>query len=87
MGKLSKKLEDSFSSAKKAVKDAKVTLNSHKAHRGSSFMRQKYETNLKKATIHENSMRRKVYTRRFFNSIGSNAGSKAGSVVYKIIKK
>lgn len=35
LGKLSKKLEDSFSNAKKVVEDAKVTLNRHKAHRGS----------------------------------------------------
>ena len=83
LGKLSKKLEDSFSSAKKAVKDAKVTLNRHNAHRGSSFMRQNYEANLKKATLHANSMRKKVYTRRFFNSIGTNAGSKTGSLIYK----
>ncbi len=87
MGKLSKKLEDSFSSAKKAVKDAKVTLNRHKAHRGSNFMRPNYEANLKKATIHAGFMRRKVYTRRFFNSIGTNAGSKVGSVIYKKNKR
>ena len=83
LGKLSKKLEASFSSAKKAVKDAKVTLNRHNAHRGSTFMRQNYEANLKKATLHANSMRKKVYTRRFFNSIGTNAGSKVGSLIYK----
>ena len=83
LGKLSKKLEDSFSNAKKVVEDAKVTLNRHKAHRGSSFMRQNYEANLKKATLHANSMRKKVYTRRFFNSIGTNAGSKTGSLIYK----
>ena len=83
LGELSKKLEDSFSSAKKAVKDAKVTLNRHNAHRGSNFMRQNYEANLKKATLHASSMRKKVYTRRFFNSIGTNAGSKAGSVIYQ----
>lgn len=83
MGKLSKKLEDSFSNAKKVVEDAKVTLNRHKAHHGSNFMRQNYEANLKKATIHAGSMRRKVYTRRFFNSIGTNAGSKVGNVIYQ----
>ena len=83
LGKLSKKLEDSFSSAKKAVVDAKAMLNRHKAHRGSNFMRQNYEANLKKAKIHASSMRRKVYTRRFVNSIGTNAGSKAGSIIYK----
>ena len=60
-------------------------MNRHKAHRGSNFMRQNYEANLKKATIHAGSMRRKVYTRMFFNSIGTNAGSKAGSVMYKKI--
>lgn len=58
-------------------------MNRHKAHRGSNFMRQKYEANLKKATTHASYMRRRVYTRRFFNSIGTNAGSKAGSVIYK----
>ena len=83
LGKLSKKLEDSFSNAKKVVEDAKVTLNRHKAHHGSNFMRQKYEANLKKATTHASSMRRRVYTRRFFNSIGTNAGSKVGSLIYK----
>ena len=83
LGKLSKKLEDSFSSAKKAVVDARVTLNRHKARRGSNFMRQNYEANLKKAKIHASSMSRKVYTRRFVNSIGANAGSKAGSITYK----
>ena len=87
LGKLSKKLEDSFSNAKKVVEDAKVTLNRHKAHRGSNFMRQKYEANLKKATTHASSMRRRVYTRRFFNSIGTNAGSRAGSLIYKKFKK
>ena len=87
LGKLSKKLEDSFSNAKKVVEDAKVTLNRHKAHRGSNFMRQKYEANLKKATTHASSMRRRVYTRRFFNSIGTNAGSRAGSLIYKKFKR
>ena len=86
LGKLSKKLEDSFSNAKKVVEDAKVTLNRHKAHRGSNFMRQKYEANLKKATTHPSSMRRRVYTRRFFNSIGTNTVSKEGSVIYKKIR-
>jgi len=31
-------------------------------------------------------MRRKVYTRRFFNSIGTNTVSKEGSVIYKKIR-
>ena len=83
LGELSKKLEASFSNAKKVVEDAKVTLNRHNAHRGSTFMRQNYEANLKKATLHASSMRKKVYTRRFFNSIGTNAGSKVGSLIYK----
>lgn len=87
LGKLSKKLEDSFSSAKKAVVDARVTLNRHKARCGSNFMRQNYEANLKKAKIHASSMSRKVYTRRFVNSIGTNAGSKAGSITYKYMRR
>ena len=46
-----------------------------------------YEANLKKAKIHASSMSRKVYTRRFVNSIGTNAGSKAGSITYKYMRR
>jgi hypothetical protein len=63
--------------------DAKVTLNAHKAHHGSNFMRHNYESNLNKAKTHASSMRGKVYTRRFLNSLGTNAGSKVGSAGYK----